>query len=175
MKKIVFIISVCSILYFGCQPSESIEKSEPIPTDIKTIILVRHAEKANDGTEDPPLLPEGELRAEKLAFILKDIPISRVYTTKYQRCSMTIQTVSISKSVQPTQFTVDDLYAFSQEIIKLKDQYILICGHSNTNPALINLLIGEERFEEIPSTEYDGMYWVQIGEGIQPQVTIIRY
>ena len=175
MKLLPLIFSLLLVSLLGCDQRPSSIVNENKPAEIKHIILLRHAEKANDGTEDPPLLPEGYQRAEKLVSLFQDVAISKVYTTKYQRCSLTIAPISLAKNLEPTLFSVDDLLAFSKELRNAPDKYILICGHSNTNPALINLLIEEQKFEEIPSSEYDGIYWVQVGEGIQPQVTILRY
>ena len=57
---------------------------------ITTFILVRHAEKGSDGTDDPDLKPEGYERARKLALILKNTTISAVYATKYKRARNTV-------------------------------------------------------------------------------------
>src|SRR6185437_4091132 len=52
------------------------------------IFVVRHAERA-DASADSPLSPEGEARAARLAALLKDAGITRIYTTDRKR---TIQT-----------------------------------------------------------------------------------
>jgi len=78
MKKniifgIIFLFFLTSILQGSSLPDE--EKS------LTTIFLVRHAEKAQDSTSDPPLTPGGKARAQELAYILKYVPLDAGYST----------------------------------------------------------------------------------------------
>ncbi|GAI92910.1 unnamed protein product, partial [marine sediment metagenome] len=82
MKKnvifsIIFLFFLTSILKGSSLPDE-----EKI---ITTIFLVRHAEKAQDSTSDPPLTSEGKARAQELAYILKHVPLVAIYSTPYIR------------------------------------------------------------------------------------------
>ncbi len=45
---------------------------------------------------------------------------------------------------------------------------ILISGHSNTTPMLVNKLISEERYEQFEDSDYDNLFVVtasQVGDG----------
>jgi len=57
-----------------------------------TIFLVRHAEKDTVVVgADPPLSAKGILRAQELARVLGDVPLSAIYVTPYQRNRQTAQ------------------------------------------------------------------------------------
>lgn len=55
-----------------------------------TLILVRHAEKVKDGSNDPILTPEGKVRANELMYILKHVELSAIYSTPYKRTQQTV-------------------------------------------------------------------------------------
>jgi len=142
--------------------------------DIKTIVLVRHAEKAADDPTDPDLLPEGYERADRLANHFRDWHFDQIYTTQYKRCMLTVQPIAIRQKMELDFFVVDNLYEFAEQLKSSEYRSILLSGHSNTNPQLINYLIDEYVFEEIPGNEYDGIYIVTLTKG-KSDVKIIRY
>ena len=53
------------------------------------IFIVRHAEKATTGANDPDLSVAGKKRAEALARILKDSQITAVFVTEFKRTQET--------------------------------------------------------------------------------------
>ncbi len=131
----------------------------------KTIVLVRHAEKSTTGNAtdmakgDPELSPEGLERAERLAKAVKKYKPDVVYSTDYKRTKQTAEPIAKlrHKEVQ----TYDP--AIQADLIPLmlngKPKHYLIIGHSNTTPALANLIFKKEVFKQLPDTEY-GVYWV---------------
>ena len=50
--------------------------------DATTFILVRHAEKAQDGTKNPPLNEAGKVRANELAEMLSNQSVEALYSTE---------------------------------------------------------------------------------------------
>lgn len=154
MKKI-FVYFLLSVLFLlpGCSSKEQ----------LTTFILVRHAEKANDGTEDPPLNADGEARAKRLAYILKDTPLEAIYTTHFRRTRDTVRPIAETQNVQ-----VQLYEAFKPELIlRMVEQHkggtVLVAGHSNNIPWTANLLLGRDVFEDYEESEYGVMLIVSVG------------
>ena len=55
----------------------------------ETIYLLRHAEKADDGSHDPVLTVQGQQRAKNIADMLSHANIQQIYATDYQRTQLT--------------------------------------------------------------------------------------
>src|SRR5690606_37698994 len=88
----IFLISFILLIlpnWLIAQNSEFVEDS-----GTTKIILVRHAEKENDGSKDPSLSAEGQKRAEKLNEFLSDTKIDGLYATPYKRTLETLKVIS---------------------------------------------------------------------------------
>ena len=126
------------------------------------IYLSRHAEKA--GGEDPGLLPAGEDRARRLAAKLPTDRIRAVYATGLRRTQATA-----APTAQRAGVPVRD-YSFSAAAGTLTEgwlrehrgQTILVVGHSNTVPDLLNALVGERRYSNIAEDNYGLLYKVSV-------------
>jgi 2,3-bisphosphoglycerate-dependent phosphoglycerate mutase len=127
-----------------------------------TFILVRHAEKEATGT-DPGLTKEGEERAESLVKLLEKQNIDAIYSTNFNRTKNTIKPLAESKGLEV------QLYEKQPDITRLKGT-VVICGHSNTIPALANLLIGKEQFETFDDKDFGNILIIKDGS-----VTHLRY
>lgn len=119
---------------------------------LDTIWLVRHAEKTDAWLPNPeldafhPLSPAGETRAESLAAKLKDAGIATIYTSRTTRTIATgaplarglgIPVVADDATTKP-----DELMPVLEKIFQKHagDRAILIVGHSNTIPLLLEKL-----------------------------------
>src|SRR5688572_14758185 len=67
---------------------------------ITTFILVRHAEKGEDGTKDPDLSEEGKQRAIRLADMLSKTSITAIYSTSFKRTRNTVVPLANAKSLE---------------------------------------------------------------------------
>ncbi|MCA8974257.1 MAG: histidine phosphatase family protein [Planctomycetes bacterium] len=120
------------------------------------VILVRHAEKANDGTDNPPLSAAGTARADELARVLEFVDLNAVYATTYQRTQLTATPTAIAKNLTPVlQNDLDQL----ETALKSSWSTTLVVGHSNTVPDLVNRLAGTS-LADLPESEYDHMFVV---------------
>jgi 2,3-bisphosphoglycerate-dependent phosphoglycerate mutase len=136
------------------------EKTAKVPESNATFILVRHAEKAGSERESP-LTAEGLARAERLAEMIADMPLQAVYSTDFAR---TIATARPSASRRGLEVELDEtknLDSLGTALLRNhKSGTVLLSGHSNTTPALVNRLIGEERFRKIEESDYTQLFVV---------------
>ncbi len=109
-----------------------------------TVILVRHAEKEDDGTDDPPLSEKGKRRAEALAGLIHAAGVTRILANKYRRTTETIAPTAERLRLAPERYRARDTEGLVQRLANLEDvACALVAGHSNTLPAIVRALGGE--------------------------------
>src|SRR5437016_1367663 len=72
-------------------------------------VFVRHAERAAQPADDPPLSPAGTQRAQDLAASLHATKLIAIITTQYLRIRETAQPIATALSLTPEVFTVKDV------------------------------------------------------------------
>ncbi|MFN7330469.1 MAG: hypothetical protein ACK5UP_13295, partial [Bacteroidota bacterium] len=60
-------------------------------------------------------------------------------------------------------------------ISKWKGGTILICGHSNTTPAIINRLIGKEEYKTFDDGDYSNLIILTFASVGDAKITWLRY
>lgn len=138
-------------------------------------ILSRHAETTGTGT-DPFLSADGQLRADELSRILQNVPLAAVYSTNYNRTRLTAQPTATAHNLDLL------LYAPAEQaalLASLKQQYpgqtVLMLGHSNTVPQMLNLLTQSNAWGTIPDTEYDNLFIVTVFKASPAKVLHLKY
>ncbi len=148
----------------------------PYPEDSTTNVffLVRHAEKAKG--PNPGLTDAGRLRAHRLASILEEAGLEVGFTTMYNRTMSTINPMAVRYKLPVVGYEADrQLELVDTLLVKNPGARVLIVGHSNTIPALLNGLLGEERYGEIPEAVYDRLFVVFSKKRGQSKVLEFRY
>ncbi len=141
-----------------------------------TFILVRHAEKADDGTRNPPLSDEGIERAEVLLELLSSADITAIYSTDYKRTQMTVTPLAAEKGLEIMSYDWTDPKALMAELLeKNQGGTVVISGHSNTTPVLANILLGEEKFPQFDDSDYGNLLIVTVSEIGNGKVTHLRF
>ncbi len=144
--------------------------------NITTFILVRHAEKASDGTEDPDLKPEGVDRANHLATLLEKEEVTAIYSTSYKRTHNTVIPLATAKGLTVNTYEAYKIGEIEAMIKKHAGGTIVISGHSNNIPWIANLLIGEERYKDFEDSDYGNVLVVSVVEkGKVAKVTRLRF
>lgn len=142
------------------------------PTDVTTVILVRHAEKDLTVNDDPMLTDAGKARALTLAHVLEDAGIDVIISSQYLRTQATV--APIAALLEQTVVTIpaqDQAQLIRTITTAYRGETVLISGHSNTVPAIITALGIEAPF--ITDAEYDNLFIVQIQHGqLQNEVTL---
>lgn len=136
-----------------------------------TIILVRHAEKETvvSGDEmmkaDPPLSREGKARAMRLIEALKDFKPTGIYATNFKRTMNTVMPLADVNQLAVQSYDPRNQQPFAEKLKAAAGQTIVVAGHSNTIPRLVNLLLGEEKYADLADSVYNKIFIVRITDG----------
>jgi len=144
----------------------------------KTIVLVRHAEKmpAVEGDKgDQDLSPEGRQRAERLAQVVKKYKPHEIFATDYKRTKQTAEPTAKSRKKEIQTYDPAKQADLVAKIMPTKTDHYLIVGHSNTIPALANLLAKKEIFRNLLDTEYSVFWVIRMKNGVVTKVEVFPY
>lgn len=127
------------------------------------VVVVRHAEKANDHPRDPGLSVAGQARAHALDELLKHEPVVAVYATQYRRTQLTAAAVAGRRSLPVRVRAGGESAASLAGRIRAEHAAgtVLVVGHSNTVPALVAELAGES-VAAIGEDEFDRYYIISL-------------
>jgi broad specificity phosphatase PhoE len=159
------------------RPVRAQDHAAPLPT---TIVLVRHAEKAAEPANDPPLTAEGETRARALWDVVRHAGVGAIITTQFARTKQTAEPTASALGIEPQ---VAEARGRAPEharalVAKLRAEHsgktVLVVGHSNTIPEIIAAL-GAPRPRDICDGEYDDFFVVQIQPDGKALLTRAKY
>ena len=150
-------IIFCGLLLVACQ---GIPK-----TETGAIYLVRHAEKVTDGgamiiedPRDPPLTVGGEARAAALADTLETSGITQIWSSDYIRTRDTAAPLAARLGLEVNLYDPSDLESFAELLLANQSETVLVVGHSNTTPQLVEALGGDGGSPIVEKSEYDRLY-----------------
>jgi 2,3-bisphosphoglycerate-dependent phosphoglycerate mutase len=119
------------------------------------VFIVRHAEKATTGSNDPDLSVAGQKRAEALARILRDSQITAVFVTEFKRTQETAAPTAKEAQLNPIVVPANDVAGLAAKV-RASNGNALVVGHGNTIPGLMKALgiatpiaITEDDYSEI--------------------------
>ena len=143
-------------------------------TPAATIILVRHAERLAGMAPDVLLSPPGEQRAKQLATLLKDSKLKAVFTTEVRRVQQTAEPTAQQFHLQPVVIPQKDVDALISRLQTLPDdETVLVVGHTNTVPAIVERLGGT--VPPLSDAEYDRMIVIVTRGKAKPSILTLRY
>jgi phosphohistidine phosphatase SixA len=154
MKKAAIIIGIAmTVISFWLWT-----KGETGGEETTTYYLVRHAEKAVEGIEDPDLSDKGQARAQRIAAMLKDKNVTRLYATPYKRTRQTLQPLAENLDLKILAYDYRDEKSITRMIEDCKGKTSVIAGHSNTIPQLANRLINKKVYTDMDDKDYTRMW-----------------
>lgn len=124
------------------------------------VYVVRHAERAEDGTDDPPISEAGRVRADHVAELMRAVRPTHLHTSDYKRTRSTLEPTAAATGLTPSLYDPGDLEALAARILATPGRHLVV-GHSNTNPALVQALGGDPG-APIEEMEYDRAYVVVV-------------
>jgi 2,3-bisphosphoglycerate-dependent phosphoglycerate mutase len=117
--------------------------------------IVRHAEKESAATmtSGVPLSDQGRQRALSLKNVLINKNVQRIFSTNYARTLATAQPLSTATGISIETYQPADS-TFSNRLKEVSRGNVFIVGHSNTVDDIVNGLMGKERLQDLPDTQY---------------------
>ncbi len=158
MSNNFFVFLIGLILIIRCQDNTARNNQKEA-----IFYLIRHAEKdrSDPDNNDPILTSDGIKRANHWASYFDTIQLNSIYTTDYIRTKQTIFPVSKLKQITPKIYSIDEL-DINQFITSNQGKRVLISGHSDTTPSMVNKLIGENKFSNMSDSDNNSLYIVNI-------------
>ncbi|MFD1095378.1 SixA phosphatase family protein [Salegentibacter chungangensis] len=165
MKKILLLLLP---LFLACNNSqkeepENLETEQNESTDqVTTYYFIRHAEKdrSNPEEKDPVLTKAGEKRARNWAEVFKDVDLDMIYSSDFKRTKATAKPTAKAKGLKLKIYDTSNLndQDFQEQTA---GKTVLVVGHSNTTPQFVNLILGEEKYENIADDENGALFIVK--------------
>lgn len=144
----------------------------------KTIVLVRHSEKAASTPTDkgdPELSAEGRERAVRLMNAVKRYKPHEIFATDYKRTRQTAEPIANRRKKEIQTYDPAKQADLVTKIMASKTDHYLIVGHSNSIPALANLLVKKEVFRQVLESEYGVIWVVRMKKGVVTKVEVFTY
>lgn len=166
------VISIITLLLF----------SSAINAQKQRFIILRHAEKETTvaGSQmmqaDPLLNTKGQERAQSIIRKFKKYKISKIYSTNYNRTKSTVLPLANSIGLSINNYDPKQLKSFANELKAQANESktILIVGHSNTSPRLVNMLLGKDEYKDLDESVYN-QYWLVKINGQHKRAKVIFY
>lgn len=141
-----------------------------------TFVLVRHAEKGNDGTKDPDLTEAGSQRAQVLANMLKKTQVDAIYSTAYKRTRNTVTPLATAKGLSLLEYEAFKTNEIDKILKNNSGGTVVMAGHSNNIPWIANYLTGKETYKDFADGDYDNILIVTVVEkGKNAKVVWLSY
>ena len=179
-KSLIVVMLLIAFAVF-CQTAIAQEEFKPI-----TVFVVRHAEKANEPKQDPPLTKEGVARSQKLARVLEDKNIKAIYTSQFIRTKQTAEPLAAKSGATVIPLTLkpnpSNLRLISEEstaelinmIMQRPGESVLVIGHSNWIPDVIRMLGGDTRVT-VDEQKFDDLFVVTVSAKGKAKVEQQKY
>lgn len=163
------LILACTLALAACAAIPGLSPSA-------TYVVVRHAEKVDDGSRDPSLTDAGRARAHALAAKLRSRDVVAVYATDFRR---TRDTAEPTAAVHDLSIISYDAQAPAEAVVERllrahASGTVLVVGHSNTVPGIVAALCRCE-VAPIDESDYGNLFEVRIRDGAAPVLSRQRY
>jgi phosphohistidine phosphatase SixA len=144
---IIVTVAVCWYWYFCWYPPAT------------TVFLVRHADKAENGSDDLHV-PLGFNRADELVHVLGEAEINDIFHSNTVRARKTAEPLAAHLSLTTHEYPALDTQTLVNTIrTDHAGERVFVVGHSNTVPELITKL-GGASIPNIAESDYDNLFVV---------------
>lgn len=153
---------------------------------VTTVFLIRHAERAEEPRQDPPLTEKGVARSEALARLLSTAGVKAIYTSQFARTKLTAEPLAKQLGITATPLSLkispSNPRAIAEEstketvdkILSHAGGSVLVVGHSNSIPDVIKML-GGDVVPTIDEKKFDDLFVVTVYANGKAKVTHLKY
>ncbi|MEK7856072.1 MAG: phosphoglycerate mutase family protein [Acidobacteriota bacterium] len=163
-----------SLLFLMFAAAGSIQQASAQSRNV-TILLVRHAEKADATSQDPELSAEGKQRAERLIKRIGKFRPGAFYSTNYKRTRDTLAPLAAKRKKEVQFYDARKPQDLIDQIMKSKTKRFVVAGHSNTVPGLANLISKKELFKNLDDSEYSVIWLLRMKDGKVTKLELLDY
>lgn len=190
-QRFVLPVTLVTLILFATlllQPALALRSRQSTDDGFKatTVILARHAEKADAPREDPPLNETGTARAQKLAALLAGAGVRAIYTSQFARTKLTAEPLAKqsgltimpialqSKQSNPREVSEQSIRQIVDRIMERQGDTALVIGHSNSVPDVIRML-GGDHVPQIDEKSFDDLFIVTVYARGKAKVVQLKY
>lgn len=168
MKKLFPVLLLLAMFMAACTTAPENED--------RSIFIVRHAEKCTLPADDPPLTPAGVVRSNDLVEVLESESIAAIYSTPFARTVQTVSPFAEARGLEIVRTPVSSgfIQTLADTLRASSAPGILVSGHSNTVPGLVNALVGTD-YDNLDESIYDLLYVVTLPANSPPSVQVRTY
>lgn len=143
---------------------------------LTTVILIRHAEKLANGSKNSELSEAGKKRALLFADIMAKTKVDAVYSTDFKRTENTVVPLAKAQNLSVLKYEGGNLKEIDDLLSKWKGGTIVICGHSNTTPSIVNHLTGnKDEYKSFEDIDYGNLIIVTLADKGAAKIIWLRY
>ena len=158
---------LCVLFWAQLAPAQTLDKKDFSSASSETVYyFIRHAEKDRTdlNNKNPELSQQGKIRALNWLYFFRDIPLEKIYSTNYKRTVQTVKQIAEEKNITISYYSPQniDIENFKKQN---KNMSILVVGHSNTTPTLVNLIIGQNKFKKMDDRDNSSMFVIREHSG----------
>jgi len=138
------------------------------------VVVMRHAEKADETSADPPLSAAGVERAGRLAAIFgsrQAFAFDAIFVTQWRRTAATAEPLAKRLGAPVIEVQADDTAGLEARILdEFRGKRVLVVAHSDSVPALVHELSRGAAVPSIAAGEYGTTYVIAIPRWSRPTV-----
>lgn len=174
MNKALLFVVALAFVFVSSTWAVAQNSSHPYGNKSGVIILVRHAEKADDSS-DTELSEAGKQRAQRLIKAIGKYRPGAFYTTNFKRTRDTITPLAQKRGKTVEVYDNRRPQELLDKIVASKTKRFVIAGHSNTIPGLANFITKKEVFKNLNDSEFSVIWLIRIKHGKVTKVELLDY
>ena len=183
-RRVVILGAVISLVIIALQTGSSATNQEEFK--VTTVFLIRHADRADEPRQDPPLNDKGVSRSHELARLLGSSGIKTIYTSQFLRTKQTAEPLAKLLGVTVTPITLksnptnprlvseQSTTEITNKILERPGETSLVIGHSNSIPDVIKML-GGDMVPMIDEKKFDDLFVVAVYAKGKAKVVHMKY